>query len=190
MSGLDLERLVLSGGPLGIMQAAFDYALDYVHERRQFGQQIGAFQLMQGKVADMYTKLTASRSLVYAVARACDSGHVSRRDCAGAILYSTEKAVEVTLEAMQCLGGNGYINGSQRFIFRHVTGFLMGFQSTQLGGSCETHACTPLVQARRRSGECSLGGSSTTTTGRKRGRNQNYLFVLEPNVWYVCISIS
>jgi len=115
MSGLDLERLVLSGGPLGIMQAAFDYALDYVHERRQFDQPIGTFQLMQGKIADMYTKLTASRSLVYSVARACDSGHVSRRDCAGAILYSTEKAVEVALESMQCLGGNGYINGLQRF---------------------------------------------------------------------------
>jgi isovaleryl-CoA dehydrogenase len=112
MSGLDLERLVLSGGPLGIMQAAFDYALDYVHERHQFGQPIGTFQLMQGKIADMYTKLTASRSLVYAVGRACDNGNVSRRDCAGAILYSTEKAVEVALEAMQCLGGNGYINGS------------------------------------------------------------------------------
>ena len=111
MSGLDLERLVLSGGPLGIMQAAFDYALDYVHQRHQFGQSIGTFQLMQGKIADMYTKLSASRSLVYAVARACDSGHVSRRDCAGAILYSTEKAVEVALEAMQCLGGNGYTNG-------------------------------------------------------------------------------
>ena len=111
MSGLDLERLVLSGGPLGIMQAAFDYALDYVHQRYQFGQPVGTFQLMQGKIADMYTKLTASRSLVYAVARACDNGHVSRRDCAGAILYATEKGVEVTLEAMQCLGGNGYING-------------------------------------------------------------------------------
>lgn len=111
MSGLDLERLVLSGGPLGIMQAAFDYALDYVHERHQFSQPIGTFQLMQGKIADMYTRLAASRSLVYAVARACDNGHVSRRDCAGAILYSTEKAVEVALEAMQCLGGNGYING-------------------------------------------------------------------------------
>ena len=111
MSGLDLERLVLSGGPLGIMQAAFDYALDYVHQRHQFGQPVGTFQLMQGKIADMYTKLTASRSLVYAVARACDNGHVSRRDCAGAILYATEKGVEVALEAMQCLGGNGYING-------------------------------------------------------------------------------
>jgi len=190
MSGLDLERLVLSGGPLGIMQAAFDYALDYVHERRQFGQPIGTFQLMQGKVADMYTNLTASRSLVYAVARACDSGHVSRRECAGAIMYSTEKAVEVALEAMQCLGGNGYINGSQRFIFRHLARFLMSFQITQLGDSSETHACTPLVQARRRSGECSLGGSSTTTTGRKRGWKSNHVFVLEPKVWYTCIIFS
>ena len=110
MSGLDLERLVLSGGPLGIMQAAFDYAIDYVHERRQFGQPIRTFQLMQGKIADMCMKLTASWSLVYIVGRACDSGHVSRRDCVGAILYSTEKAVEVALEAMQCLGGNRYIN--------------------------------------------------------------------------------
>jgi len=92
------------------MQAAFDYAIEYVHERKQFGQPIGSFQLMQGKIADMYTKLIASRSYVYAVARACDRGHVSRRDCAGAILYSTEKAVEVALEGMQCLGGNGYIN--------------------------------------------------------------------------------
>lgn len=110
MSGLDLERLVLSGGPLGLMQAAFDYAIDYVHERKQFGRAIGTFQLMQGKIADMYTKINASRSYVYSVARACDRGHISRRDCAGAILYSTEKAVEVALEGMQCLGGNGYIN--------------------------------------------------------------------------------
>ncbi|EPQ57936.1 acyl-CoA dehydrogenase NM domain-like protein [Gloeophyllum trabeum ATCC 11539] len=110
MSGLDLERLVLSGGPLGLMQAAFDYAVEYIHERKQFGQPVGTFQLMQGKIADMYTKLNASRSYVYAVARACDQGKVSRRDCAGAILYSTEKAIEVALEAMQCLGGNGYIN--------------------------------------------------------------------------------
>ncbi|KAF9473783.1 acyl-CoA dehydrogenase NM domain-like protein [Pholiota conissans] len=110
MSGLDLERIVLSGGPLGLMQAAFDYAVEYVHERKQFGQQIGTFQLMQAKIADMYTKLNASRSYVYAVARACDRGKISRRDCAGAILYSTEKAVEVALEGMQCLGGNGYIN--------------------------------------------------------------------------------
>jgi isovaleryl-CoA dehydrogenase len=110
MSGLDLERIVLSGGPLGLMQAAFDYAVEYVHDRKQFGQPVGTFQLMQAKIADMYTKLNASRSYVYAVARACDRGKVSRRDCAGAILYSTEKAVEVALEGMQCLGGNGYIN--------------------------------------------------------------------------------
>jgi len=110
MSGLDLERLVLSGGPLGLMQAAFDYAVEYVHDREQFGQAIGTFQLMQAKIADMYTKMNASRSYVYAVARACDAGNVSRRDCAGAILYSTEKSIEVALEAQQCLGGNGYIN--------------------------------------------------------------------------------
>ncbi|KAJ7735245.1 acyl-CoA dehydrogenase NM domain-like protein [Mycena maculata] len=110
MSGLDLERLVLSGGPLGLMQAAFDYAVEYVHQRKQFGQAIGTFQLMQGKIADMYTNLNASRSYVYAVARACDQGKISRRDCAGAILYSTEKAIEVAIEAMQSLGGNGYIN--------------------------------------------------------------------------------
>jgi len=110
MSGLDLERIVLSGGPLGLMQAAFDEAVEYVHDREQFGRQIGTFQLMQGKIADMYTKMSASRSYVYAVARACDRGKISRRDCAGAILYSTEKAVEVALEGMQCFGGNGYIN--------------------------------------------------------------------------------
>ncbi|KIJ69158.1 hypothetical protein HYDPIDRAFT_79452 [Hydnomerulius pinastri MD-312] len=110
MSGLDLERLVLSGGPLGLMQASFDYAVEYVHQRKQFGQLVGTFQLMQAKIADMYTKINASRSYVYAVARACDQGHISRRDCAGAILYSTEKAIEVAMEGMQCLGGNGYIN--------------------------------------------------------------------------------
>ncbi|OAX39357.1 acyl-CoA dehydrogenase NM domain-like protein [Rhizopogon vinicolor AM-OR11-026] len=110
MSGLDLERLVLSGGPLGLAQAAFDYAVEYVHERKQFGQPVGTFQLMQGKIADMYTNLNASRAYVYAVAKACDRGQISRRDCAGAILYSTDKAIEVALEGMQCLGGNGYIN--------------------------------------------------------------------------------
>lgn len=110
MSGLDLERLVLSGGPLGLAQAAFDYAVEYVHDRKQFGQPVGTFQLMQGKIADMYTSINASRTYVYAVARACDRGQISRRDCAGAILYSTEKAIEVALEGMQCLGGNGYIN--------------------------------------------------------------------------------
>ncbi|WWD22740.1 hypothetical protein CI109_107233 [Kwoniella shandongensis] len=110
MSGLDLERLVLSGGPLGIMQAALDLALEYTHEREQFGRKIGTFQLMQGKLADMYTKLSASRAYVYAVARACDAGNTSRKDCAGAILYSSDRAVEVALDAQQCLGGNGYIN--------------------------------------------------------------------------------
>ncbi|KAI5474518.1 acyl-CoA dehydrogenase NM domain-like protein [Pseudohyphozyma bogoriensis] len=110
MSGLDLERLVLSGGPLGLMQAAYDFTLPYVHERKQFGKPIGHFQLMQGKIADMYTKLSAARAYVYAVGRACDAGHVSRRDCAGAILFSSDRAVEVALEAMQMLGGNGYIN--------------------------------------------------------------------------------
>jgi len=110
MSGLDLERLVLSGGPLGLMQAAFDCAVEYVHDRKQFGKPVGTFQLMQAKIADMYTKLNSSRTYVYAVARACDNGQISRRDCAGAILYSTERAIEVALEAMQCLGGNGYIN--------------------------------------------------------------------------------
>ncbi|KAI0345288.1 acyl-CoA dehydrogenase NM domain-like protein [Trametopsis cervina] len=110
MSGLDLERLVLSGGPLGLMQSAFDYAVEYVHDRKQFGVPVGSFQLMQGKIADMYTKMNAARSYVYAVARACDAGQVSRRDCAGVILYSSDRAVEVASEAMQCLGGNGYIN--------------------------------------------------------------------------------
>ncbi|PCH37726.1 acyl-CoA dehydrogenase NM domain-like protein [Wolfiporia cocos MD-104 SS10] len=110
MSGLDLERLVLCGGPLGLMQSAFDTAVEYVHDRKQFGQPVGSFQLIQGKIADMYTKLNASRAYVYAVAKACDAGKVSRRDCAGAILYSSDRAVEVALDAMQCLGGNGYIN--------------------------------------------------------------------------------
>ena len=176
MSGLDLERLVLSGGPLGIMQAAFDYALDYVHERHQFGKPIGTFQLMQGKIADMYTKLTASRSLVYAVARACDDGHVSRRDCAGAILYSTEKAVEVASEAMQCLGGNGYINGSYMHLLLLV-GFLTFFQNIRLGGSFEMLGCTPLVQARRRFGGCSSVASSTTTTKPRQEPIRLYIYI-------------
>ncbi|KAI7817687.1 acyl-CoA dehydrogenase/oxidase [Gamsiella multidivaricata] len=110
MSGLDYERLVLSGGPLGLMQNALDITLDYVHQRKQFNQPIGEFQLIQGKIADMYTKLNASRSYVYSTARACDSGHSSNRDCAGVILYSAERATEVALDAIQCLGGNGYIN--------------------------------------------------------------------------------
>ncbi|BGP56932.1 hypothetical protein JCM8202v2_004568 [Rhodotorula sphaerocarpa] len=110
MSGLDLERIVLSGGPLGLMQSAFDYTLPYVHERKQFGEPVGSFQLMQGKIADMYTQVSASRAYLYSVARACDAGEISRRDCAGALLYSTDLAVNVCLEALQMLGGNGYTN--------------------------------------------------------------------------------
>ncbi len=110
MSGLDYERLVLSGGPLGIMQACLDAVLPYVHERRQFGQPIGEFQLIQGKLADMYTTLNACRAYVYAVARAADAGRTTRQDAAGAILYSSERATQMALDAIQILGGNGYIN--------------------------------------------------------------------------------
>jgi isovaleryl-CoA dehydrogenase len=110
MSGLDYERAVLAGGPLGIMQACMDVVLPYVHERRQFGQPIGEFQLMQGKLADMYTTLTACRAYVYAVGQACDRGETTRKDAAGAILYAAEKATWMAGEAIQCLGGMGYIN--------------------------------------------------------------------------------
>jgi isovaleryl-CoA dehydrogenase len=110
MSGLDYERVVLAAGPLGIMQAALDLVVPYVHERRQFGQPIGSFQLMQGKLADMYTTMSAARAYVYAVARACDRGETARKDAAGAILYAAEKATAIALDAIQCLGGNGYIN--------------------------------------------------------------------------------
>lgn len=110
MSGLDYERVVLSGGPVGLMQAALDVVLPYVHDRKQFGQSIGAFQLMQGKIADMYSTLSACRSYVYAVAAACDRGETTRKDSAGCILYAAEKATQVALEAIQALGGNGYIN--------------------------------------------------------------------------------
>ena len=110
MSGLDYERAVLSGGPLGIMQACLDVVLPYVHERRQFGQAIGEFQLMQGKLADMYTTMNAARAYVYAVARACDRGRTTRQDAAGAILHAAERATWMALEAIQCLGGNGYTN--------------------------------------------------------------------------------
>jgi isovaleryl-CoA dehydrogenase len=110
MSGLDYERAVLAGGPLGIMQACLDEVLPYIHERHQFGQAIGTFQLMQGKIADMYTALSSCRAYVYAVARACDLGRVTRKDAAGAILLSAEKATWMALEAIQALGGNGYIN--------------------------------------------------------------------------------
>ncbi len=110
MSGLDYERAVLAAGPLGIMRSAMDMVLPYVHERKQFNAPIGTFQLVQGKLADMYTKMNASRAYVYAVARACDEGRTTRRDAAGAILYAAERATEVALDAIQLLGGNGYIN--------------------------------------------------------------------------------
>jgi isovaleryl-CoA dehydrogenase len=108
MSGLDYERVVLSAGPIGIMQACLDAVLPYVRERKQFGRAIGSFQLMQGKVADMYVALNSARAYVYAVARACDAGHTTRFDAAGAILMASENAVKVALEAIQALGGAGY----------------------------------------------------------------------------------
>jgi len=110
MSGLDYERVVLAGGPLGIMAACLDVVVPYVHERRQFGRPIGEFQLMQGKLADMYTTFSACRAYVYAVARACDRGQTTRKDAAGAILYAAEKATWMAGEAIQALGGNGYVN--------------------------------------------------------------------------------
>ena len=110
MSGLDYERAVLAAGPLGIMRACMDIVLPYVHQRQQFGRPIGTFQLMQGKIADMYTAMNASRAYVYAVARACDRGETSRKDAAGAILFAAEKATWMALEAIQALGGNGYVN--------------------------------------------------------------------------------
>mgnify|MGYP001391081840 FL=1 len=110
MSGLDYERAVLVAGPIGIMQACMDVVIPYVHERKQFGQAIGEFQLMQGKLADMYVTMNASKSYVYSVAKACDRGEVTRKDAAGAILYASEKATWMALEAIQCLGGNGYTN--------------------------------------------------------------------------------
>jgi len=110
MSGLDYERAVLAAGPLGIMQAALDVVLPYVHERKQFGQPIGEFQLIQAKLADMYVSLNASRAYVYAVAKACDRGETTREDSAGAILYSAERATQAALDAIQVLGGNGYTN--------------------------------------------------------------------------------
>ena len=110
MSGLDYERVVLSGGPLGIMQSCLDVVLPYVRERKQFGKPIGTFQLMQAKIADMYVALNTARAYVYAVAEACDRGETARKDAAGAILYSAEQATKCALEAIQALGGNGYIN--------------------------------------------------------------------------------
>jgi len=110
MSGLDYERAVLSGGPLGLMQAAMDIVMPYIHDRKQFGKSIGEFQLVQGKVADMYVGMNACKAYVYAVAKACDRGETTREDAAGAILYSAEKATKIALDAIQLLGGNGYIN--------------------------------------------------------------------------------
>ena len=110
MSGLDFERAVLAGGPLGIMAACMDVVIPYLHERKQFGQSIGEFQLMQGKLADMYTTLNACRAYVYAVGQACDRGETARKDAAGAILYAAEKATWMAGEAIQCLGGSGYVN--------------------------------------------------------------------------------
>jgi isovaleryl-CoA dehydrogenase len=110
MSGLDYERTVLAAGSLGIMQSCMDVVLPYLHDRKQFGQPIGSFQLMQGKLADMYVTLSTARAYVYAVAKACDRGQTTRKDAAGAILYAAEKGVWMSLEAIQCLGGNGYIN--------------------------------------------------------------------------------
>ena len=112
MSGLDYERAVLAAGPTGIMQACMDIVVPYVHERKQFGQAIGEFQLMQGKLADMYTTMNATKAYVYAVAKACDKGRTSRKDAAGAILYAAEKATWMALEAIQTLGGMGYVNES------------------------------------------------------------------------------
>ncbi|RTE87376.1 isovaleryl-CoA dehydrogenase [Aliidiomarina sp. B3213] len=110
MSGLDYERTVLAAGPLGIMQACLDVVVPYIHERTQFGQEIGQFQLVQGKVADMYTQMNAARAYVYTVAKACDRGETTRKDAAGAILYAAELATKMALDAIQLLGGNGYIN--------------------------------------------------------------------------------
>ena len=110
MSGLDFERVVLAAGPLGIMAAAMDTVVPYVRERKQFGKSIGQFQLIEGKIADMYTTLNACRSYVYSVARSCDMGNVTREDAAGCILYAAEKATQIALDAIQCLGGNGYTN--------------------------------------------------------------------------------
>ena len=110
MSGLDYERVVLAAGPLGIMQACLDVVIPYLHDRQQFGHPIGRFQMMQGKLADMYVTMNAAKAYVYAVARACDEGRTTREDAAGAILYAAERATWMALEAIQCLGGNGYIN--------------------------------------------------------------------------------
>jgi len=136
MSGLDYERAVLTGGPLGIMQAVMDNVIPYIHDRKQFGQSIGEFQLIQGKVADMYTQLNASRAYLYAVAQACERGETTRKDAAGVILYSAERATQMALDAIQILGGNGYIN------------------EFPAGACCVTPSSTKLVRAPVRFGGC------------------------------------
>ena len=141
MSGLDYERAVLAAGPLGIMQACMDVVLPYVHERKQFGEPIGSFQLVQGKIADMYTTMNASRAYVYAVAKACDRGETTREDAAGAILYAAEKATQCALDAIQLLGGNGYINDYPPAV------------------CCATPNSTRSAPAPARSAACSSGGS-------------------------------
>ncbi len=110
MSGLDFERVVLAGGPLGIMQACMDLVLPYVHQRKQFGRAIGEFQLIQGKIADMYTTLSACRAYLYDVAKMCDADAITPKDAAGVILFVSERATQLALQSIQCLGGNGYIN--------------------------------------------------------------------------------
>jgi len=137
MSGLDYERVVLSGGPTGIMQSCMDVVVPYIHDRQQFGQSIGEFQLIQGKVADMYTQLNASRAYLYAVAQACDRGETTRKDAAGVILYTAERATQMALDAIQILGGNGYIND-------YPTGRLLR----------DAKLCTRLVRAPVRFGGC------------------------------------
>jgi len=133
MSGLDYERVVLAAGPLGIMQACLDVVLPYVHEREQFGQPIGTFQLMQGKVADMYTTLNACRAYVYAVAQACDSGRTTRFDAAGCILYAAEKATWMAGEAIQALGGNGYVNDyASARLFRDAKLYEIGAGTSEI----------------------------------------------------------
>lgn len=152
MSGLDLERLVLSAGPLGIMQACMDVCLPYVHERKQFGVPIGEFQLMQGKMADMYTQLQACRAYVYSTARACDAGFISRKDCAGTILFVAEAATQVALHAIQTLGGNGYINDypTGRYL-RDAKLYEIGAGTSEVSGECWACCCELLLQS-------SLGG--------------------------------
>ncbi|XP_063969416.1 isovaleryl-CoA dehydrogenase, mitochondrial-like [Lytechinus pictus] len=132
MSGLNIERLIIAAGPIGIMQACMDVAVPYVHQRKQFGRPIGEFQLMQGKLADMYTRLNACRTYAYSVARAMDRGHVTNKDCAAVALFTAENSVQVTLDAIQCLGGNGYINDYP------VGRFLRDAKLNEIGGgTCE-----------------------------------------------------